>query len=136
MDNELRPRTRGQSIVEAALALPVLIMLMLGMLDFGRAYYAIVSLKDAADEGASYASYDPADVTGIRLRASEASRQLAPIEPNDVAVIYPPTLYAGAPITVTTKLTLRLYTPFANTFVPSGELELHGTATHALVSTH
>ena len=135
MNTKLRTRTRGQSLVEAALALPVLVMLMLGLLDFGRAYYAIVSLKDAADEGATYASHHPSDVVGIRRRASEASRQLAQIEPNDVTVIYPPTLYAGAPITVTTKLVLRLYTPFANAFVPSSELELHGSATHALVST-
>ncbi len=136
MIKKTRAYDRGQSLVEAALALPVLIMLMLGLLDFGRAYYAVVSLKDAADEGASYASYSPADVTGIRQRAAEASRQLAPIEPNDVTVIYPPALHAGAPITVTTRLTLRLYTPFANALVADSELELHGSATHALVSTH
>ena len=135
MNKTLKDNARGQSLVEAALALPVLIMLMLGLLDFGRAYYAIVSLKDAADEGASYASVEPRDVTGVRQRASEASRQLAPIEPNDINIVYPPTLHSGAPITVTTKLILHLYTPFANTFVPSSELELHGSATHAIVGT-
>ena len=135
MNKRLGTNARGQSLVEAAIALPVLIMLMLGLLDFGRAYYAIVSLKDAADEGASYASAAPRDVTGIRLRASEASRQLSPIEPNDVNVIYPPTLHAGAPITVTTKLILHLYTPFANTLVHGGEIELRGSSTHAIVAT-
>jgi Tfp pilus assembly protein PilV len=131
--DKAKQRSGGQSLVEVALALPVLVMLMLGLLDFGRAYYAIVSLKDAAEEGATYASIAPTDVEGIRARASEASRQLAPVEPNDVDVVYPPTLHAGAPITVTTRLILHLYTPFANTFVPSSELELRGSATHALV---
>ncbi|MGC9469170.1 MAG: TadE family protein [Anaerolineae bacterium] len=127
-------REAGQSLVEAALALPVIVMLMLGLLDFGRAYYALVSLKDAADEGAAYASMNPSDILGIRRRASEASRQLVPIEPNDVDVIYPPYIHAGASITVTTRFALELYTPFANVFVPDNELVLRGQASHALIA--
>lgn len=125
---------RGQSLVEAALALPILVMLMLGLLDLGRAYYAVVSLKDAADEGATYASIHPADVTGIRRRAADASRQLVEIDPNDVSVTYPPSLQPGSPITVTTAYRLELFTPFVEGLVGDEWLTLEGRATHAIMS--
>lgn len=124
---------RGQSLVEAALTLPVVLMLMLGLLDFGRAYYAIVALRDAADEGASYASISPKDVTGIRVRASEASQELVPIGPNQVSVTYPPTLAAGEPITVTIEVEMELFTPFANIFVSDNTLEIRGQSTHPII---
>ncbi len=45
----------GQSIVEAALVLPVLAFLTFGLLDFGRAYYFQVAITNAAREGARVA---------------------------------------------------------------------------------
>jgi hypothetical protein len=134
MKNKRNEKTRGQSLVEAALALPVLVMLMLGLLDFGRAYYALVALRDAAEEGATYAAIYPKDAGGVKLRASEASRQLVPINPNDVSVIYPSALAVGAPITVTTQVTLELYTPFGSSFFPEDWLVLEGRATHSIIS--
>ena len=47
----LRKRA-GQSMVETALVLPVLMFLTFGLLDFGRAYYYQVSVTNAAREGA------------------------------------------------------------------------------------
>jgi Flp pilus assembly protein TadG len=126
-------KQRGQSLVEAALTLPVVLMLMLGLFDFGRAYYAIVALRDAADEGASYASIAPKDVTGIRLRASEASQELVPIEPNEVSVTYPPLISAGEPITVTIEVEMELFTPFANVFVSGNTLTIKGQSTHPII---
>jgi hypothetical protein len=136
MDKQVNRRTRGQSLVEAALALPILVMLFLGLVDFGRAYYAIVALRDAADEGVTYAATAPHDVLGIRRRATEASPELVPIAPNDVVVTYPPALYSGAPITVTVTTRLELFTPFTNTFVPSGVITLRGHSTHAIIETN
>ena len=132
--NKRDTKTRVQSLVEAALALPVLIMLMLGLLDFGRAYYAPVALHDAAEEGATYAAIAPKDPGGVRLRASEASRQLVPISPNDVRVVYPQVLEVGAPITVTTQVTIELFTPFGSSFFPEDWLVLEGRATHSIIS--
>jgi TadE-like protein len=42
---------RGQSLVETAMVLPVLVLLMLGMVDYGRAYYFQVAVTNAAREG-------------------------------------------------------------------------------------
>jgi Flp pilus assembly protein TadG len=45
-------RERGATAVEFALVLPVLLLMVLGMLEFSRAYNAQISLSGAAREGA------------------------------------------------------------------------------------
>lgn len=50
----------GQSLVELALALPVLLLLLLGLADFGRAFYYTSIISNAARAGAAYLSQNPA----------------------------------------------------------------------------
>src|SRR4026207_400283 len=54
-----RPRSRGQSLVEFALILPLLLIFLATILDLGRIYYANISLLNAAREGAFQASKTP-----------------------------------------------------------------------------
>jgi PKD repeat protein len=54
-----RPRSRGQSLVEFALILPLLLLFLATVLDLGRIYYANISLLNAAREGAFQASKTP-----------------------------------------------------------------------------
>jgi Flp pilus assembly protein TadG len=126
-------KSRGQSLVEVALVLPILVMLLLGLLDFGRAYYTIVALRDAADEGAAYGATNPNDEPGITRRAAEASRALVNIQEGDVSVSAP-NKATGEPITVTVTVQLVLYTPFANTFVSDSELTLRGHSVRSIIS--
>lgn len=46
----------GQSLIELALALPLLLIVLLGTIDGGRAYYFATVLANAAREGANYAA--------------------------------------------------------------------------------
>jgi Flp pilus assembly protein TadG len=48
--------TRGQSLVEIALALPVLLILVLGIADLGRFGYYAIALSHAARDAAAYAA--------------------------------------------------------------------------------
>lgn len=48
----------GQSLIELALALPLLLILLLGIVDGGRAYYFASVIANAAREGANYAARD------------------------------------------------------------------------------
>ncbi|MGI8829255.1 MAG: TadE/TadG family type IV pilus assembly protein [Candidatus Limnocylindria bacterium] len=48
-------RPRGQSLVEFALILPILLILLLGLLDFGRAVSAYNSVSNGARSGARVA---------------------------------------------------------------------------------
>jgi Flp pilus assembly protein TadG len=84
----LKRGTRGQSLVEFALILPVLLILMLGTIDFGRVYFAYVSVTNAARNGAQYASFSSeaaADSDGIRNAALADTVELvntSPTNPN------------------------------------------------------
>lgn len=48
-------RYRGQSVVELALLLPILIMLLLGALDLGRAFHYFIAVSNATRAGGVYA---------------------------------------------------------------------------------
>ncbi len=62
----LAPAERGQELVEFALTFPVLFMLLMGILDMGRATFYNSVLYNAAREGARYASIYPSDDVGIQ----------------------------------------------------------------------
>ncbi len=51
MSRLVRHRSHGQGLVEFALILPVLLILLLGILDFGRAIYAYNTLSNASRAG-------------------------------------------------------------------------------------
>ena len=52
---------QAQAIVEFALGLPLLLLLLLGTLELGRAFFIKVILENSAREGAHYFIYDPDD---------------------------------------------------------------------------
>lgn len=52
-----------------AVSLPVLILLLLGTVDFGMAIFTNSILRDAAQEGAFYGSFNPANKKEIENRA-------------------------------------------------------------------
>ena len=53
-----RGQSRGQALVEFALILPILILLLVGIFDFGRAVYAFNTINNAAREGLRLAIVD------------------------------------------------------------------------------
>ena len=130
--HRLNPSERGQSMTELAITLPVLLLLLLGMLDVGRAYWALVALKDAASEGASYAASYPTRTTEIKERAAESSNALVDLSPDMFSVDYvnPPT--AGQPITVTVTYSFEIIHPVINAIVPGATLTLHAADTHVI----
>jgi len=50
---------RGQALVEFALSIVVLSLLLMGVIEFGLAFYTYIVVVDAADEAAAYASLYP-----------------------------------------------------------------------------
>jgi hypothetical protein len=64
---------KGQGLVEFALGISFLMILLAGTIDLGRAFFTHISLVDAAQEGASYASIAPHDLDGIRERIRTTS---------------------------------------------------------------
>ena len=65
----LKPNERGQSLVELAISLPVILLILLGTFDFGMALFSYSIMRDAAQEGALYASWAPGNKAWIGNRA-------------------------------------------------------------------
>ncbi|WP_051366588.1 TadE family protein [Hamadaea tsunoensis] len=64
-----RVSDRGASAVEFALVAPVMLLLVFGIIDFGRLFNAQITLTEAAREGARAAAVTPGD-TGRRSSAA------------------------------------------------------------------
>lgn len=126
-------KEHGQSLVEFALALPLLILMLMGLLDFGRAYFVVVMLNDAAAEGAIYAGANPTDVNGIQLRVTEAaSDALIDIQPQNVTVDNS-TIAAGASIGVSVTYEFSFLTPIIGELFGDG-LTLRGQAVNPIIN--
>ena len=52
---------KAQALVELALLLPLILLLVLGTMDFGRMFFHKIVLTNAAREGANYLSRNPDD---------------------------------------------------------------------------
>ena len=63
-------RSSGQGLVEFALILPVLLLLILGIVEFGYAFTVYTGMFNAAREGARYGVVNPSDVPGITSRVT------------------------------------------------------------------
>lgn len=59
----------GSSLVETALVTPVLMLLLLGTVDVGRALYLAMEVAGAAQAGAEYGMLKPSDTAGIQSAA-------------------------------------------------------------------
>jgi Flp pilus assembly protein TadG len=81
-----KPKEHGQSMVELALTITILMVLLAGTIDLGRAFFTWVALRDAAQEGASYGAIKPTDTGGVRNRVWDNLEQVVPDPVNDVDV--------------------------------------------------
>jgi Flp pilus assembly protein TadG len=68
----------GSALVEMAFVVPVLLLLVMGAIDFGRAYYLKIEVTNAAHAGAEYGSQNSSDTGGM----TTAARQSASDVPN------------------------------------------------------
>ncbi len=64
---------QGQSLVEFALSFMLVMLVLAGVVDLGRAFFALIALRDAAQEGVIYASLNPTDTSGITARVQDTS---------------------------------------------------------------
>ena len=124
-----RTRSRGQSLVELAITLPLLLLLLFGTIDLGRAFFDYIQMRNGAFEGAKYGARLPADTSGITAAVMNHG------VPSDTVVTKsitgdPNTIGANATITVTVTRTFTpITTGFLNSFFGIGPFVLKATAT-------
>ncbi len=124
-------RGRGQSAVEFALAFPVVVLLILGLVDLGRLMWAYQSLAHAVREGARYAivhgsaSPQPADQAAIRDVVVQAAATLNP-DQITVLVSWDPDNSPGSRVTVEAHYTFR---PATTLFAQGVALDISSRST-------
>jgi Flp pilus assembly protein TadG len=89
---------RGAALVEFALILPVLVMLIFGIVEFGRGYNAKITVTHAAREGARVLALT-ADPVAAEAAAVNAATSLDP----SAVTVSSSACTPGAPATVTVQ---------------------------------
>ncbi len=126
IDNE-----KGQSLVELAISLILLLIILAGIVDLGRAIFTKFAMKDAAEEGVVYGTSFPTDCNQInqRVEFNLSNRALnggmtivTTIEGNDgtyidCSLIPYNQVYAGKKLKVTVTKTFTVTMPFLGTFI-------------------
>ncbi len=130
----MKKNQKGQSLLEFALLLPILLVILAGILDLGRLYYAYVAVTDAAAEGAAYAAIHPeASDEDIAIWANATSKGLVDLETDGTVTVIRPIIQAGYPVTVTVSYDFAISTPIINQFFQEGTIPLEAVATEVML---
>ena len=141
---------RGQSLIELAVSLPVMILILLGTIDFGMAIFSYSILRDAAQEGAFYGSFNPSNKSEIENRARNISPRgddevfSSPVNLRDKTQINVDIKALGSSCQGTTRgvansLQVRvsynypLLMPFAGEIIGTNTISLTGVATNIIL---
>ena len=108
---------KGQSLVEMALILPILLLLLTGMLDFGTLIHVDLVMDHAGREGARAASLgkNVSDIMQLTLN------QAAGLDMNQLSVTVAPeqdNRKHGTYATVTLSYPIHFFTPVIGAFFP------------------
>lgn len=136
MRRRTSPASHGQSLVEFALLLPVLLILVLALVDAGRAVISYTALTNAARVGARVAIVNQSnDATcgGVRTFKCAAAAQavgmgIAPGSISDVAITGSNCAVAGnCDVTVTVTYPYQVITPLIGLAFPNVNLTASAT---------
>ncbi|NLK86476.1 MAG: pilus assembly protein [Clostridiaceae bacterium] len=110
-------KDKGQSLVETALILPVLLLLLTGIIDFGLLFNSYLVVSNASREGARHAAVGNSDAQ-IRSAAANAA---ASLDPDRLEIDITPEEAdrdTGDSVTVTVRYGYSMATPVIAAFFP------------------
>lgn len=128
---------RGQSFVELGLSLVFLLILLAAVIDLGWAFFTIIALRDAAQEGATIGSVCPNDQAIIRQRVKAAASDpidLKKLTDPDIIITTTGSGKSGDDITVEIKYMHEIATPFVGSFLGSQEYALNVNVTDKILT--
>lgn len=114
-----KPSERGAAAVEFAILLPVLLTLVLGTIEFGRAYNAQITLTNAARDGVRVMAIAK-DVVGARTAAKNAAAAVSSSIPDSDIALSTTICPTGTQVTLTIKYNLSTITGIAGPFPMTG----------------
>ena len=116
---------RGATVVEFALIVPLLLVLVLGIAEFGRAFQVSGTLSSAAREGVRVMALQN-DPAAARAAVRNAAPALDPALTNAQITITPASCPVNGTGTTTVRVTIAYPLPFMTGFFGSG-MDLTGT---------
>lgn len=124
-----KTKERGAAAVEFALLAPVLIMVLLGIMEFGRAYNAQITLSNAAREGVRVMAITNSESTAKAAAKNTASVLSPGLKDERIVFTYqttpattpaPTSCAANVQVTVTIGYSLSTMTGIAGPFAMKG----------------
>ena len=127
---------RGQSLVEMAIALVILLLLVGGIVDLGRAFFTFMALRDAVQEGALYGSVNPTLTTEIKNHVLDSSDMIPDlVASDDITINVIGAACTGNGIQVTaTYSDFPITMPFIGTILGSQTIPISATITDTILS--
>jgi len=135
---------RGQSLVEMSVGFVLLLIILSGLLDLGRAYFVYIALEDGAGEAALYLSIDPncrsatdgpqcADPNNAEYRARTSGGHNIDWSSAVITIDRPPVYGVGDPVKVTIEYTMPLLSPFMPRFAGINPVNLRTEAAQVII---
>jgi Flp pilus assembly protein TadG len=117
---------RGQSLIEFAVILPLLLLLLCGMFDFGRLMYAYMQLNNVAQETVRLGGLGKSDVQMTDF----AKSYVTVVDPSQLQVTITPTdtvRHSGDYVTVKLQFPLAFMTPIMSNLIPNPVVKANST---------
>lgn len=136
IDKSGRRTERGQSLVEMAMALFILLLLVGGIVDIGRAFFTYMALRDSVQEGALYGSINPTQTQAIRNHVLGSSDMIPDLISSDDITVE----VIGAPCTGNSIRVSAQYSdfpitmPFIGTVIGSQTVSITASVTDTILS--
>jgi Flp pilus assembly protein TadG len=129
-------KERGQSLVEMAMSLVILLLLVGGVVDLGRAFFSFMALRDSVQEGALYGSINPTLTQEIKNHVLNSSNMVPDmIDSDDITVTIVGTACTGNGIRVTaTYPDFPITMPFMGAALGRQTIPISATVTDTILS--
>ncbi len=117
-------QTNGMTAVEFALLLPVMLLIVCGIMDFGNLYYQLTVVNEAAREAARIAATKKPIPTQSSVQTTIRNEY-----GNSLTLTFSPTTpIAGSAVTATVSNSVTVLTPVINRLIPDNPTTVRGVS--------
>jgi Flp pilus assembly protein TadG len=116
--NKFIRKKQGQALVEMALILPLLILILMGTMEFGRIFHSYLLITNASREGARAGIISGTDPE-IKSKVKDVAATLGLTDDQITITPAPSARTRGVPLTVKVDYSVNLITPVLDFIVPN-----------------
>ncbi|MGH2581346.1 MAG: TadE/TadG family type IV pilus assembly protein [Anaerolineales bacterium] len=139
--NPIKRSEKGQGLVELAVSFLVLVLILAVAVDLGRVFFSFIALREAAEEGALFASLEPDDSPGGLAAIEDRVRDNSdtPVDLTDTSAVvvdidFLGDLCAGNQVAVTVTYTFNLTMPLLGAIIGTQTFPLAADATSTILA--